>query len=60
VLNKIKGEEMKDFNIKASIVILYIVWILGIIIAKGSMSTTLAILTCGIWSAYLLIISLMM
>jgi len=51
---------MKDFNIKASIVILYIVWILGIIIAKGSMSTTLAILTCGIWSAYLLIISLMM
>jgi hypothetical protein len=40
---------MKEF-VKLSV---WVIWIAGMVLAKGFWSTFFAVVTCGFWSAYL-------
>lgn len=46
---------MDDLGIRLTIVMFYVVWLVGIILAKGFWSTFFAIFTFGTWSLWVVI-----
>lgn len=40
--------------------VLLAVWVTGMVLAKGFWSTFFAVMTCGVWSLYLILERLMM
>lgn len=49
-----------EFAMKELVVLLvWVIWVVGMVLAKGFWSTFFAVITCGFWSAYLVAEKLM-